>query len=1364
MCKGSSNTTTQSTSSSPNPQAMALYRNLLTKAQGVANTPYTPYGGQLVAPVNAQQNTGIAGINNNANFAIPYVQNALQMATGAGAPITGSDINQFANPWQNAVTNATINQMTNLNNQQLQAVKGNAVAQGALGGNREAVAEAATTGQQAAAEAPVIAGIQSQGFNTALTAAEAQKQQMLGAAYGMGSLGVAGENAGLTGANAQIGAGSLEQGTQQAQDTAAYQQFLQQLAYPFQTTQWLAGIGTGVGSQMGGTSQGTTTGPAPSMFSQILGGGLGATSMLGMSGAFGSSGWLPAAMSAILPALARGGRVKGYADGGVVGSDDPSIPESPDTLDLQQQALQSGNRVAQMFPNGTDELPVPDGMNRVDTPDGPVHYNPNRISANEIIRLSGMGRQNDFLGLGPYSKDQVLKRVAAGETPVAVVERDRNGTEVRAAIGTTKTAPEQIAAMNRDKLPGSTIRVEDPVSVANGRMARVQPNQGVLSRQTGGEIPIDPAAGVAGMPYSGGTGWIPGISITRGPGAPHAGAPSAPQQPNPINQGMQIGNLAKQISGSFPSMGNANPTGTTYAGPDYGGPLNIDTPSYWGGGVEGVSTPYRRGGGVSGYADGGGPDFDAEFGAFDQPVTGILPDNINGVPTAAIGQTDGFAPAPVDAQVIPPDKVPLPKARPADVDVPVDTAGVVPAAEPVTGLAPIQTSASDYGRPTEGFQDNLTRYGQASAGIESGGRYDLVGPATRNGDHGYGKYQVMGNNVGPWTAEVLGRSMTPQQFLNDPQAQEAVYRAKFGQLANKYGPEGAARAWYAGEKGMNNLDATAHDINGRPLGLTVGDYGKKFMAALGQPGGGVGPADLPSHATPAQYTGTQGVVPSSGPNFGANSNLWPALAAAGFGMMASRSPFPGVAIGEGALTGMQTAASMQKAQQEQALKQQDIALRVKQMSNEADRWQRDYALKSLPYKGVLTAEQQANLAYKQAEINLKASEPKPFFDPESSQMHYSVRRADGSVYDITNGRQLLGPGGTPPQQASTQNPAAGGQSSTQQNGMPVSAPGGQQPSATLQSATFRPDDVMKAGTWKVNSMQTNAGQPYDYSTGQTPYIEKGMAVPEPKPVAGKSADTIKTEAERYLLTGKAPVLARGNSPVAMMQNAYASSVMNYANALAGSRGTKPEELAQLWQTSPMIGRFLVGQPGQQIVSLGTAMRHLETLKEYEAAWQKAKLGDTQPLNRLQAYISAQWGSEAATNLNTVAHILGPEIVKAIGVAGAGTADDRKGASEQFTTAGSDQQVNGAIAATERLLKGQLIGKANQAKSVGLSDDRFKKLIGEKEYQSLRALDAGGQQPGANGSTPAQPTRVIQNGWIYEKQPDGSMKPVGKAQQ
>ena len=132
-------------------------------------------------------------------------------------------------------------------------------------------------------------------------------------------------------------------------------------------------------------------------------------------------------------------------------------------------------------------------------------------------------------------------------------------------------------------------------------------------------------------------------------------------------------------------------------------------------------------------------------------------------------------------------------------------------------------------------------FSNAIAGIESGGNYGILGPKTRSGDRAYGKYQIMGQNIGPWTKEVLGAPMAPGDFLNNPKAQDAVFQAKFNQYVQKYGPEGAAKAWFAGEKGMNNPNAKDS------LGTSVSDYARKFDAAMGAP-----PLNAPQQPAPQQ--------------------------------------------------------------------------------------------------------------------------------------------------------------------------------------------------------------------------------------------------------------------------------------------------------------------------------------------------------------------------------------------------------------------------------------------------------------------------------------------------------------------------------
>ena len=71
--------------SSPPPQVLANYQGLVNRATGVANTPYTPYPGEQVAPLSNQTQQGLGAVNQYASAAQPYLQQAGQMVnTGAG--------------------------------------------------------------------------------------------------------------------------------------------------------------------------------------------------------------------------------------------------------------------------------------------------------------------------------------------------------------------------------------------------------------------------------------------------------------------------------------------------------------------------------------------------------------------------------------------------------------------------------------------------------------------------------------------------------------------------------------------------------------------------------------------------------------------------------------------------------------------------------------------------------------------------------------------------------------------------------------------------------------------------------------------------------------------------------------------------------------------------------------------------------------------------------------------------------------------------------------------------------------------------------------------------------------------------------
>jgi hypothetical protein len=267
---GKTNTSTSQQTSTPVNQA--ALQNIYNTVAGAASTPYTPYSGELNAGINAQQTAGINTINGASNFASPYIQSAGALAQGAANPLTSAQIQQYQNPYIQNVVDATQAQFNDQNGQAQNALKGNAASQGALGGDRQAVAQTTLAKNQQIAQAPTIANLYSNSYNSGLqTAAQQYQQNPLAAASSLAGIGTAGQTAALQGGQAQIAAGTLQQQTQQGADTAAYQQYLQAQGIPYAQAAFLQQYGLPTALAQGTTSSGTQTSPGPNPFTQALG-------------------------------------------------------------------------------------------------------------------------------------------------------------------------------------------------------------------------------------------------------------------------------------------------------------------------------------------------------------------------------------------------------------------------------------------------------------------------------------------------------------------------------------------------------------------------------------------------------------------------------------------------------------------------------------------------------------------------------------------------------------------------------------------------------------------------------------------------------------------------------------------------------------------------------------------------------------------------------------------------------------------------------------------------------------------------------------------------------------------------------------
>lgn len=174
-----------------------------------------------------------------------------------------------------------------------------------------------------------------------------------------------------------------------------------------------------------------------------------------------------------------------------------TVPEAPATLAQQAADLsdRTNARVAMFIPRSSlaaGDAPRPTGPNirMARLPDGAgILYwdfkKTNGLTVRDALAEYADGNLGELLGLGPFTKADVLASVAEGNAPLAVTERTPDGVEVKAAAGTQETVAEQVAAIEADAAPGNTVQVEDPAAVLAGRMAAQDATQDPAASEAG---------------------------------------------------------------------------------------------------------------------------------------------------------------------------------------------------------------------------------------------------------------------------------------------------------------------------------------------------------------------------------------------------------------------------------------------------------------------------------------------------------------------------------------------------------------------------------------------------------------------------------------------------------------------------------------------------------------------------------------------------------------------------------------------------------------------------------------------------------------------------------------------------------------
>ena len=253
------------------------YKKLTQQAEAITDpsVQYVPYGGQRLAPLATEQQYARQRGYEQAKAYEPDLNLSRGLTSLSVAPITQTDISQYMNPYQNLVTQNTLDEMRRRSDIEGQQISDAAVRSGAFGGSRHGVQESERMRNLREQQSRTASQMAQQNYQQALAAAQAQKAQQLSGAGAFGNIAGQQMQLGQEGISGLTQAGAMGQQQLQKGMDIAYQDFLRQQQFPYTQAATLGNLLTGVpASQMASVY---SQQPGPSMAQQIAG--------LGMAGA-----------------------------------------------------------------------------------------------------------------------------------------------------------------------------------------------------------------------------------------------------------------------------------------------------------------------------------------------------------------------------------------------------------------------------------------------------------------------------------------------------------------------------------------------------------------------------------------------------------------------------------------------------------------------------------------------------------------------------------------------------------------------------------------------------------------------------------------------------------------------------------------------------------------------------------------------------------------------------------------------------------------------------------------------------------------------------------------------------------------------
>jgi hypothetical protein len=608
---------------------------------------------------------------------------------------------------------------------------------------------------------------------------------------------------------------------------------------------------------------------------------------------------------------------------------------------------------------------------------------------------------------------------------------------------------------------------------------------------------------------------------------------------------------------------------------------------------------------------------------------------------------------------------------------------------------------------------------QLASGIakeESGGNYNAEGPVTKSGDRAYGKYQVMGDNIPQWTKEVLGVSMTPEQFLADPDAQEKVAHAKLGEYLKETGdPQDAASMWLTGKplaQGANLADQN-------------GTTGAKYAAIATQGMGGGGGTQVASDASeaPAYASPDKPAIPPVSAAAGSSiprENATTAVGAVGGapqqtqgGPLAANNP-AWAGLNASLPVGPNGAPAQAPSAPAPRAPAQSPAGSVASIASAAG----------------IPPQVTANIA------KAVGAAPDAPLTPQQAQRAQTI--VQNYKQRAQQQQQQTAAGQGQPQQGQ---PAQGGGPIIPQFQLPPGAKTPQQgilmidrEMARLSSNPYAVGQVKALADWRDHIAQSSAPMEVHPGTSFVDPVTGQTRFQAPQANASNVAlsrflqenpDATAEQVQQFMQAGR----GGARSGVGMYMQRY---LQENPNASA-------EDVAKAAQDFQSEGsaltKFTSGPQGNSIRSFNVLVDHLGIM---DSAADALKNGNMRAFNQAAQEIARQTGSPAPTDFDATKALVGDEIAKAV-IGGGGALGDRDEIKATIDKANSPDQLAGVINKYKKLALGQLRGLDKQyTEATGRDDfDRFlapgtKAFFGDKDG----GQSAPDRAPATAGAPPA----------------------------